>query len=145
MKRVNIEEKSRILNEFTQKNQNRSFTRQELLTELKNLGFNTNVIGVMIPKLFEFEEIVGNSRLYTCPKNPIYKGLIKNCYDKCNSYNTNKTAKKTITLVELNEESAIAFLKKLGYCIKKPIGFNEEEFARMNPELYKKFTKFEVV
>ena len=39
MKRVNIEEKSRILNEFTQKNQNRSFTRQELLIELKNLGF----------------------------------------------------------------------------------------------------------
>ena len=74
MKKVNIEELTRKLNEFRMSHLNKTFTRDELVEKFHTLGFNAQVSGLLIPKLPY--EVLGKSRLYSMPKDPIYKNLI---------------------------------------------------------------------
>ena len=139
MKRVNIEEKTRLLNEFRMANVSKTFTRDELITQLKSLGIATQVIGIMIPKFFPSEKL-GNSKLYGIPREPIHKSLVTACYKQANDYKR----KKPISPVT-SEESAIATLQAAGYQVRKCIGFDVERFERENPVLYKKYLKYETL
>lgn len=135
MKKINVEEKARVLNELRMSCDNKTFTREELVKNLKQLGFNSQVVGAMIPKLFTYEE-VGKARLYSFPKTPIHKSLIRACYDRCNGYKS-----KTPSV----EESVIATLQAAGYQVRKIVGFDMEKFKAENPNLYKKYLRYETV
>lgn len=139
MKRVNIEEKTRLLNEFRMANVSKTFTRDELIPQLKSLGISTQVIGIMIPKFFPSEKL-GNSKLYGIPKEPIHKSLVAACYKQANDYKRKKEVKPSF-----NESEAISNLRAAGYQIRKCIGFDVERFERENPVLYKKYLKYETL
>lgn len=107
-------------------------SRDELVEKLHVLGFSYPVCGTLIPKLPY--ETFGKSRLYTMPKDPMYKGLISSFYKK-------KPANKVTT----SEEEALAVLANKGYQIRKCVGFDLDRFAKENPVLYKKYLKYEIV
>lgn len=143
--RVNIQEKSQILNEFISKNSNKTFTSGELMDALKELGFNKNVAGIIARSAFTYEK-AGTSTLYETPKKPIYIGLIESAYKKANNYQ--KVCRKSKNLQEeetLSEEKALALLSTKGYQIRKCIGFDLDRFAKENPDLYKKYLKYEII
>ena len=144
MKKINIEEKTKALNEFRMNSQNRVFTRPELVDELKKLGFNSSIIGGIIPK-FPFE-VMGNSKLYSVPREPIHKSIISGVYQKFIDYKK-KSVNKTKSQKEnaLSEEQALSILSAKGYQIRKCIGFDLERFQKENPVLYRKYLKYEVV
>ena len=66
---VNVEELTAALNAFIQSSKNKTFTRQEIGKKMTELGFNSQVVGIIIPKIFPYEKM-GKSRLYELPKNP---------------------------------------------------------------------------
>ena len=143
MKKINFEEKTKALNKLKEQSANKNFTRNELIKELKSLGFNSLVIGAMIPSLFNYVAR-GNSRTYSFPKGSISKENIKACYDRCNNYKHNTPIKNNSKLLS-DEEKALNLLTSKGYQIRKCIGFDLERFAKENPELYKKYLKYEII
>ena len=140
MKKVNIEELTRKLNEFRMSHQNKTFTRDELVEELHALGFNAQISGLLIPKLPY--EVLGKSRLYSMPKDPIHKNLIGSFYTRCNSYG--RKSKEKIS-EQNSEEAALALLAKKGYQIRKCVGFDLERFQKENPIIYNRYLKYEIV
>ena len=143
MKKINFEEKTKAFNKLNEQSANKKFTRNELIRELKSLGFNSLVIGAMIPSLFNYV-VRGNSRIYSFPKGPISEEKIKACYARCNNYKHNIPIKNNSKLPS-DEEKALNLLTSKGYQIRKCIGFDLERFAKENPELYKKYLKYEII
>ena len=144
MNRVNIEEKSRLLNELRMKEGKKTFTRKELFEMLRNLGFNSQVVGAMIPKLFTYEEL-GNARLYMFPNLPIHKSQIRSCYDKCNKYKDKYKSQNSPKTNTVSEEEAISVLLKHGFKIQRCVGFDLEKLKAENPALYQKYLKYETI
>lgn len=145
MKKVNIEEQSRKINDFIQKNKGKVVTGSvTLIAELHKMGFNKNVAYKIISD-FEKEKM-GVSTLYSIPSQPIYikklegyyKSVNKEAYDRKNS-------KKVKVENPSNEEAALALLASKGYQIRKCVGFDLERFSKENPVLYKKYLKYEII
>jgi hypothetical protein len=145
MKTVNIEELTRKINEFIQKNQGKSFTGTELLEVLGELGFNKNVAYKIARSAFPFEKM-GISILYEVPKKPIYVELIKTMYKNVADEQRKRNHRKKVNIgEEITEKTALDFLNSRGYQIRKCIGFDLDRFAKENPVLYKKYLKYEIV
>ena len=156
MKRVNVEELTKALNGFIQSNKNKTFTRQELGEKMAEIGFNPQVTGIIIPKLFPYEKM-GTSRLYGLPKDPIYKGIIEGCYKTARGYKTSsrKAAKKTTKEVktpivdnfaeakEVND--AIRLLLSKGYRVSRPLGLDTKQLLKDHPELAKKYMRYDTL
>lgn len=156
-KKVNIEELSRALNSFIQSNKNKTFTRQELGEKMSELGFNDQIIRLIIPKVFLFEKL-GKCRLYTTPKDPVYMGVIEGCYKTARKYSKkyfskakeNKTpvVKENKTPVvdnfaeakEVND--AIHLLLSKGYKISRPLGLDVKQLLTDHPELAQKYMRY---
>ena len=145
MKKVNIEEKTRQLNEFRMANLHKSFSGRELQDYLYNLGISRTIASALMSKCFPYEKM-GSTRLYEVPKEPIHKsmlnGLYENFRNKRNKYNSSK---KGEIISQNSEEEALALLSARGYQIRKCIGFDLERFQKENPILYKKYLKYETV
>ena len=145
MKKVNIEEKTRQLNEFRMANLHKSFSGRELQDYLYNLGISRTIASALMSKCFPYEKM-GSTRLYEVPKEPIHKsmlnGLYENFRNKRNKYNSSK---KGEIISQNSEEAALALLSARGYQIRKCIGFDLERFQKENPVLYKKYLKYETV
>lgn len=152
MKKVNIEELTVALNDFIQKNKNKTFTRQELGEKLSEVGFNPQVTGIIIPRLFPFEKM-GTSRLYGLPKDPIYKGLVEGCYKTARGYKTSpKEATKKVAIkepsivdnfTEAKEVSdAIHLLLSKGYKVYRPLGLDTKQLLADHPELAQKYMRY---
>ena len=145
MKKLNVEELTRKLNEFRMSHLEKTFTGEELHNELSKLGFNSAVSSFIANSFFPYE-YMGKQRLYEVPKTPIHKGSLEAFYNKKRdavkkSYNKKITASSNIQ----SEEAALALLSSKGYQIRKCIGFDLERFAKENPVLYKKYLKYEII
>lgn len=154
MKKVNVEELTKALNGFIQSNKNKTFTRQEIGEKMAELGFNPQVTGIIIPKLFPYEKM-GTSRLYGIPKDPIYKGVIEGCYKTARGYknSSRKAAKKTATkemktpivdnFAEAKEvNDAIRLLLSKGYKVSRPLGLDVKQLLKDHPELESKYMRY---
>ena len=145
MKKVNIEEKTRQLNEFRMANLHKSFSGRELQDYLYNLGISRTIASALMSKCFPYEKM-GSTRLYEVPKEPIHKsmlnGLYENFRNKRNKYNSSK---KGEIISQNSEEAALALLSARGYQIRKCVGFDLERFQKEQPILYRKYLKYETV
>ena len=154
MKKVNVEELTKALNSFIQSNKNKTFTRQEIGEKMAELGFNPQVTGIIVPKLFPYEKM-GTSRLYGIPKDPIYKGVIEGCYKTARGYknSSRKAAKKTAAkemktpivdnFAEAKEvNDAIHLLLSKGYKVSRPLGLDVKQLLKDHPELESKYMRY---
>lgn len=155
-KKVNIKELSQALNSFIQKNENKTFTRQELGEKMAELGFNNQIIRLIIPKVFPFEKL-GTCRLYSLPKDPVYMGIIEGCYKTARKYSEkyfskvkeNKTTvkeNKTPVVDNFSEakeiNDAIHLLLSKGYKISRPLGLDVKALLADHPELESKYMRY---
>ena len=161
-KKVNIEELTAALNSFIQSNKSKTFTRQEIGEKMNELGFNDQMIRLVIPKVFPYEKL-GTSRLYGLPKNPIYKGVIESCYkitrDYSKKYSKNKekttikekvAVKEKPTTVDAFTEAkeindAIRLLLSKGYKISRPLGLDTKALLTDYPELAQKYMRYDII
>ena len=161
-KRVNIEELTSALNGFIQSNKNKTFTRQEIGEKMNELGFNDQMIRLVVPKVFPYEKL-GKSRLYELPKSPVYKGVIESCYKITRDYskkyfkNKEKTTvkekadvKEKPTTVDAFTEAkeindAIRLLLSKGYKISRPLGLDTKALLTDYPELAQKYMRYDVI
>ena len=152
-KTVNIEELTAALNSFIQSNKDKTFTRKEIGEKMNELGFNPQVTGIIVPKLFPYEKM-GTSRLYGLPKDPIYKGVIEGCYKTARGYNktsyrktTKKDATKEVKTVDNFAEAkevndAIRLLLSKGYKVSRPLGLDVKALLADHPELTQKYMRY---
>lgn len=155
-KKINIEELTVALNSFIQNNKNKTFTRQEIGEKMGELGFNDQMIRLIIPRVFPFEKL-GKSRLYGLPKNPVYKGIIEGCYKTTREYYkrhfSSKSNKKTAVkekpvdaFTEAKEvNDAIHLLLSKGYKISRPLGLDVKALLADHPELAKKYMRYDTL
>ena len=155
-KKVNVEELSQALNGFIQSNKNKTFTRQELSEKMSELGFNGQIIRLIIPKIFPSEKL-GTSRLYSIPKEPVYMGVIEGCYKTTRKYSEkyfskvkeNKTTVKdnktpvVDNFAEAKEiNDAIRLLLSKGYKVSRPLGLDTKQLLADHPELAQKYMRY---
>lgn len=131
------------LNKFRMEHQSKTFTREELVEALCELGFNKGTAGMIIAKFVPSEKM-GTSKLYSFGRDPIHKSQVEAIYRKFASYG-NTSAKKSAPVSESEEESLINKMKEMGYQVRKVIGFDMERFKAENPVLYKKYLKYETI
>ena len=161
-KKVNIEELTKALNGFIQSNKDKTFTRQEIGEKMNELGFNDQMIRLVVPKVFPYEKL-GKSRLYELPKSPVYKGVIESCYKITRDYskkyfkNKEKTTvkekadiKEKPTTVDAFTEAkeindAIRLLLSKGYKISRPLGLDTKALLTDYPELAQKYMRYDVI
>lgn len=140
-----VEELTKILNEFRTSHLNKTFTSSELVKELMSVGFGKNVAYYVIKKSFPFEKM-GSTVLYTCPKEPVLKGIVVGAIqkqrDNANMYHRRK---KEGVKNELSEQEALKVLAGKGYQIHRCVGFDVDRFKKENPELYNKYLKYELI
>ena len=145
MKKINIDEKTRQLNEFRMANIHKSFSGKELQDYLYSLGISRTIASALMSKCFPYEKM-GSTRIYEVPREPIHKsmlnGLYENFRNKRNKYNSSK---KSVQYSQDSEEAALALLSARGYQIQKCVGFDLERFQKEQPILYKKYLKYETV
>jgi hypothetical protein len=140
MKKVDKREMTARLNQFRLSHLGKSFTRQEMENYLGQMGFNSGVIKLLLPKLPY--EMVGQAKLFNMDSNPIHISTIDGCYRKCASY-----AKKTVAKKhgQCSEEQAIQTLKNAGYKIQREVGFDMERFKKELLHVYQRYLKYETV
>lgn len=140
MKRINKKEMTAKLNQFRIDHLGKSYTRQEMEAYLGQMGFNSGVIRLLLPKL-PFETI-GRAKLFSMDSNPIHVSVIDSCYKKCASY-AHKTAVKKQE--QCSEEQALQTLIKAGYKIQREIGFDLDRFKKEQPVMYQRYLKYETI
>lgn len=142
MKKQNYLALTESLNKFRMEHQSKTFTREELIGDLCELGFSKGISGMIIAKFIPSEKM-GTSKLYSFGREPIHKSQVEAIYRKFSSYGTT-APKKPATLIS-EEESLINKMKEMGYQVRKVVGFDMERFQKENPVLYKKYLKYETV
>lgn len=135
------------LNKFRQKNreENRTFTSSQLYEEFEKMGFNAS-IAKRVAALMEFEK-VGTAKLYSMPEQPIHQTQIEKLYkDAKKSQNKYKAHRQVAKTASMTEKEALEILAKKGcYRIKRIVGFDLEKFAKEQPEMYRKYCKYEYI
>lgn len=145
MKRVDLITLTQSFNKFRMEHQSRTYTREELMSELQKIGMNQAIAAMFMSKYIPSER-VGKGKLYSLPTDPIHKSQIVGIYD---AYNNGRRAlrldEKKSNKQLSDEEAAMKLLQEKGYQVCKVVGFNLEKFKAENPVLYKKYLKYEVV
>jgi hypothetical protein len=145
MRVLNIEEKTKNLNEFRLQNANKSFTYSELKEKLGQVLSKNNLVLASALKIFPFD-MIGKSRLYSMPKEPIHISFVKAIYNKQSKMMKEYRSKTNEPNKEVqSEESALKLLQSKGYQIRRVIGFDMERFQKENPALYKKYLRYEII
>ena len=139
MKKINVSELTKKVNEFRTENIGKQYSSKELYNELYKLGFNMH-ISIRVAALFPAQKL-GTSKYYEMTDEPIHQCKITALY---------KASKKAYTKSrnkgeELTEKSALELLNTLGYRIKRVIGFDMEKFMKEQPEMYRRYCKYEYV
>ena len=147
-KKLNLIDLTQKINQFRMEHQSKTYSRQELIDEMYKIGLNKVMAPTFIAKFIPSEKI-GTSKVYIMPKDPIHKGQIETLYKHYNELNKAR-AKSSIKGDDnissmSSEEAMIKYLKARGYQIRKPVGFDLQKFSEMNPELYRKFIKYETL
>lgn len=138
--KVNVLDLTQRLNSFRISHQDGRFTYPQVLDVLQGLGFSKTISQALAAKLPS--EMMGANKIYKFGNQPIHKSEIEAIYKRMASY-----AKKTYKEKKspFNQEDAVSKLQKLGYQIRRPIGFDEERFRKECPELYLKYQKYEEI
>ena len=132
-------------NKFRMEHQSRTYTREELVSELQKVGMNQAIAAMFMSKYIPSER-VGKGKLYSLPTDPIHKSQIAGIYEAYNSGRRSlKLERKEIGKQLTAEEAAMKLLQEKGYQIRRVVGFNLEKFKAENPVLFKKYLKYEVV
>lgn len=144
---MDYKELTRKLNEFREKarKENRTFTSAQLYEELGKMGFNAS-ISKRVAAFMDFEKI-GTAKLYSAPEEPIHQSRIEHLYkDAKKSQNKYKARTKIDKTASMTEEEALEVLAKRGcYRIKRIVGFDLEKFAKEQPDMYRKYCKYEYI
>ena len=148
-KKLNLIDLTQKINQFRMEHQGKSYTRQELVDEMYKIGLNKAMAPVFVANLV-LSEKVGTSKLYSMPKDPIHKSQIEALYKHYNELNRARAKNgikedDNISSVMPSEQAMIDYLKARGYQIRKPVGFDLQKFSEMNPELYRRFIKYETL
>lgn len=144
-KRIDLITLTQSFNKFRMEHQSRTYTREELLSELNKLGMNSAIAAMFVAKYIPSEK-VGKAKLYSMPNEPVHKSQIGGIYDAYNSGRRSlKLDKKEANRQLTDEEVAMKLLQEKGYQVRKVVGFNLEKFKAENPVLYKKYLKYEVI
>ena len=134
---MNITELTKKVNEFRKENIGKQYSSKELYNELYKLGFNLH-ISKRVAALFPAQKL-GTSKYYEMTDEPIHQSKIAALYEASKkSYTRNKGE-------ELTEKSALELLNTLGYRIKRIVGFDMEKFMKEQPEMYRRYCKYEYV
>ena len=139
MKEVQITELTKKVNEFRKEHIGKQYSSKELYEELYKLGFNLH-ISKRVAALFPAQKL-GTSKYYEMTDEPIHQSKISALYEATRKTNTKSRNKKE----ELTENSAVEFLIGLGYRVKKITGFDMEKFMKEQPEMYRRYCKYEYV
>ena len=137
MKEVQITELTKKVNEFRKENIGKQYSSKELYNELYKLGFNLH-ISKRVAALFPAQKL-GTSKYYEMTDEPIHQSKITALYE------ASKKAKSRNKGEELTEKSALELLNTLGYRIKRIVGFDMEKFMKEQPEMYRRYCKYEYV
>lgn len=139
MKKVNISELTKKVNEFRTENIGKQYSSKEIYEELYKLGFNMH-ISIRVAALFPTQKL-GTSKYYEMTDEPIHQSKIAALYEASKKAYTKSRNKGE----ELTERSALELLNTLGYRIKRVIGFDMEKFMKEQPEMYRRYCKYEYV
>lgn len=150
MRKIDIFEKARVLNQFVESSRklnHTTFSGSELNESLKKLGFTTMMASAIANRCFPFEQ-VGKGRLYEVPKDPIHKSIIEELYDRQNSYSqkyhnkkkVNKEEEKSSSKPNVNE--AWQTLVEAGIIKQK---FNLQALKAKYPKIYLECMEYEIV
>lgn len=140
MKKVNIDEKVKAINEFRVANLNKTFTGQELSKQLIGLGFSKIVSAAVAQRCFPYEQL-GKGRLYEVPKEPIYKAAISSVYNKINSYGKKKKMNSTTSSSSITQQQAWDTLVEAGIIKTK---FNLNILKSKYPKIYLECLEYEL-
>ena len=136
---MNITELTKKVNEFRKEHIGKQYSSKELYNELYKLGFNLH-ISKRVAALFPAQKL-GTSKYYEMTDEPIHQSKISALYEASKKAYTKNRNKKE----ELTENSAVEFLIGLGYRVKKITGFDMEKFMKEQPEMYRRYCKYEYV
>lgn len=139
MKEVQITELTKKVNEFRKENIGKQYSSKELYNELYKLGFNLH-ISKRVAALFPAQKL-GTSKYYEMTDEPIHQSKISALYEASKKAYTKSRNKGE----ELTEKSALELLNTLGYRIKRIVGFDMEKFMKEQPEMYRRYCKYEYV
>lgn len=144
---MDYKELSEKLNRFREKAraEGKTFTSAQLYEEFEKMGFNAS-IAKRVAALMDFEKI-GTAKLYSMPEKPIHKdkieGLYKDAKKSCKKYAAKHGRNKS---EEMTEKQALEVLSKAGcYRIKRIVGFDLERFAKEQPDMYRKYCKYDYI
>lgn len=138
-KKIDSEEICKVFNTLRQENLNKIFTPDEMKELLAANGIGNAAFRRMAQLGFFRSRQTpgrGNSKEYAFMATPIYKAQFERVYQDIRDRNNKKPIEKTQIITE---DKAIAYLKNLGYQIKKPTGFDLNRFKLENQELYLKY------
>ena len=146
MKKVDIKAKTESFNRTRLENKNKSFTYQELITLLKGAGIPIDIATLVIKHHFIDKEEVDGKMLYSFQTTSLHMDSMQAFYDEKNSRKKAwANSKKQPVKEALTERAALALLQSKGYRIKRIVGFDLEKFAAEQPEMYRRYCKYEYI
>ena len=146
MKTVDIKAKTESFNRTRLENKNKSFTYQELIALLKSVGIPLDIATLIIKHHFIDKEEVDGRMLYSFQTTSLHIDSMQSFYDEKNRRRREwNNSKKQPVKEALTERAAIALLSQKGYRIKRIVGFDIEKFAAEQPEMYRRYCKYEYI
>lgn len=146
MRTVDIKSKTEAFNRTRLDNKSKSFTYQELVTLLRSKGIPADITGLAIKHGFIDKAEVEGHMLYSFQVASLHMDSMQSFYNEKNKKkkiwreNSKQPVKNALT-----ERAALALLQSKGYRIKKIVGFDLEKFAAEQPEMYRKYCKYEYI
>lgn len=146
MKTVNIRQKTESFNRTRLENKKKSFTYAEITSLLKGAGIPLDITTLIIKHHFIDKEEVEGRMLYSFQETSLHTDSMQAFYDEKNRRKKlwNDSKKKPVKDA-LTEKAAIDLLSQKGYRIKRIVGFDLEKFAAEQPEMYRKYCKYEYI
>ena len=146
MKKLDYQTLTEVFNKFRMEHLSRTYTREEILAELANIGIKSAIAYKMFSKGYIPSEKVGKAKLYSFGKDPVHKSQIEALYREKNLTSYKSELKRKAETKQLtSEEAAIELLQSKGFQVRKVIGFDMERFQKENPVIYKRYLKYEII
>lgn len=143
MKKIDIKQVCEAYNTARVQNQGKKFSPEKAKQVLINFGISGNLAKKMISNSTLFQRSQrenqgkGNFKCLIFPYSSIHITWFENWI-----YPVKKEEKKQFSSFE---EECAEYLKNQGYELKKCLGFDEERFAKENPEMYKSYLIYEKI
>lgn len=151
MRKVNFEEKTRLVNEFRMGNSKKTFTYSEMQNKMKEAGITANSSTFVALLKYFPSTVVDGRNLYEMPVTPIHISQVKEAWKKQKSYMATYNAKKKAVaekpivgdVTSFSDEVLINELKNRNYRIQKCTGFDLERFKREHSVMFQSYQTFE--